>query len=870
MQTLAQGSWNPQGADLSFPRSLLDSMDIPAVRASLANPGIIELYHSIWNTANSTIPAGNTTDGDRISRAVIAREAAFVALMNRKWENGEIKTLTPAERDSMTTRATGILSVMNTSVGYQSGWVFYQEWQHRSKELILYLTAYDLLRGAGISPAAASDSLISFTGNLYKRAMATYTIVIFHIQFFDFQFDNHSIMTASALGMAAVVLNDHEDADINRQPVNWINAGLWNLDNTLYVENGPYPRVSEPGVLAGYAEGPGYFAYAFQNAFPFIRSLYNFLADGTIPVTFKSQTREIRNPWYDARYDSIYDWMIRIRMPDGSEPAIHDSPIGFKTMITALSGKPRFNIPFPGCSYDDPFIRTQYIATRVTQGSRNDSIFEPLPDAGSLIFRSSPDPSATCMHFIGKHGIPLAGAKSHHQGDASSFSLVTRGQLMAVDPGYPGAPESDYVNKAWNHNCILVNGGGPQPPNGEFVSVKSNTAFIEDAFSLPAMDYGEVRTSYWGDSVIRCNIFPGREYFILSDLCSAPGKRRYTFQFHGNGLEGSSPSSEEGSFDPMFAEQRGLYRRDTVSLLVQVQSDKGNPVMSSTTDSLATGSSSYRHYSRMLANPDSASALSFQTVIYPYASQAPEFYRVLPGGDFSASIAVREGKREFMLTQFDTVMRLVSSGATGLDGDVRCKGQLGFLTQEISGQVTAALIRGGSLLSCGSRVLARLNHPMLFAWNETAPARIEGYAGDSGTVELQHTIRFMSGSAIVTGISYDSSLMMNIIRFNGKGKFILEPFNGISGPGEDESPRITAFPNPSKGGHFSIRINSSVTTSARLTITGNSGEILIVGSVLLTKGENVIPLDLSSYPAGEYLVSLASGKAIRSIKLIAH
>jgi hypothetical protein len=351
----AGGSWNPSGADLSYPRTLLDSSSIEEIRSTLSNPVVIDLYLSIWNNANSAIPQEDTSDGARLTRAIIAREAAFAVLMNQKWDNGTITELQPAERDSLTAKALNLLKTMNTHVGYQSGWVFYQEWQHRSKELIFYLTAYDLLKGAGISNQTARDSLIHFTGNLYHRAMDTYTILFIHLRFFDFQFDNHSIMTASALGLAAVVLNDHEDTNADYQPQNWINAGLWNLDNTLWIENGSYPRVSEPDTLAGYAEGPGYFNYAF----PFIRSLWNFLPDDSIAVTFNQTLRKIRNPWYDPSYYRIYDWMNKIRMPDGTEPAIHDSPIDFRTSITALSGRSEYNLPFPGITYDDPFIRIQ-------------------------------------------------------------------------------------------------------------------------------------------------------------------------------------------------------------------------------------------------------------------------------------------------------------------------------------------------------------------------------------------------------------------------------------------------------------------------------------------------------------------------------
>ncbi|MBE0646584.1 MAG: hypothetical protein IH596_02250, partial [Bacteroidales bacterium] len=323
----SQGSWNPPGADLTFPRTLLDTTLIEVIRNSLSEPEIYSIYELVWENANSTPPVGNTTDGERFGRSAIAKEAAFAALMDKKPSSGSIIPLTAIEREQLTAKSKQLLEEINTAVGFQSGWIFYQEWQHRSKELINYLIAYDLLRGQELAVGSlqlAKDSLVEFTGHLYNRAMATYTVLIWQFKFFEFQFNNHSIMTSSALGLAAIVLNDHESLDPDFQPQNWIDAGLWNLDNTLWREDGPYKRVSEPDTIAGYAEGPAYFEYGFENAFPFIRAFWNFLPDAVYPMTFNSVTRDIRNPWYDPSYSNLCEWMNRIRMPDGSSPAIHD------------------------------------------------------------------------------------------------------------------------------------------------------------------------------------------------------------------------------------------------------------------------------------------------------------------------------------------------------------------------------------------------------------------------------------------------------------------------------------------------------------------------------------------------------------------
>ena len=138
MTGFSQGSWNPAGADPSFPRTLLDTTQIGTIRNTLSDTKIYDLYQLVWDNANSDIPAGNTTNGERGTRALIAKEAAFVALMDSKPVFGNIIPLTIQEREQLKVKSKQLLEEINTAVGFQSGWIFYQEWQNRSKELINY------------------------------------------------------------------------------------------------------------------------------------------------------------------------------------------------------------------------------------------------------------------------------------------------------------------------------------------------------------------------------------------------------------------------------------------------------------------------------------------------------------------------------------------------------------------------------------------------------------------------------------------------------------------------------------------------------------------------------------------------------------
>jgi hypothetical protein len=866
----AQGSWEPPGADLSYPRTLLDSSDILTVRETLENPEILEIYKSVWQNATTAIPPGNNTDGERITRAMMAREAAFVVLMNRKAEGSAIEELLPAERDSLILRCSQLLNEVNTHVGYQDGWVFYQEWQHRSKELIGYLTAYDLLRGAGITAETlnrAADSLVAFTANLYHRAMATYQVFIFPLKFFEFQFNNHSIMTASALGLAAVVFNDHTAADPERWPVNWINAGMWNLDNTLWVQTGLYPRVSEPDTLSGYAEGPGYFDYAFQNSFPFMRAMGNFLPDDDYPFTFGSITRQIRNPWFDDRYDLLYTWINRIRMPDGALPAIHDAPIGFGTTITALSGKPEFNVVNPGFTPDNPLTRTQYIATQVGHGAITDSLFQPLPEAGSLVFRSGWDTAATYWHFIAKHGIILSGAKSHHQGDATSFSLYAHGKLLAIDPGYPGSTESDAVNKPTDHNLILVNGNGPNPPNGEFVSVLTNTAFIENHFDLPSLDYGEIRASYHGATQVRQALFLNGRFCLLADFLKGQPSNNYTFQLHGYGLAGSDPSSQEGSFIPEFPGFSGVWQRDSVRLLATILPEPEGATYTYETDSMAAGSSVYRKYSKMLISslPGTENTF-FLTSLIPAADNQPVVSPVttIPG---CKAIRIADGEtNSFILCQLTHDPAQAGPSETGFTQTVSGNGSVNLFSGTPSAPAVL-MIREGTTLTYGSQPWVIADHPITFALEQKTASSYSGYTSDSGQVKIYSNQPLRATSGAITAIDYDAATHLNTLTFQSGGQFTLEATDGMD---EDQTGTVPlkVWPNPSSDGRFHIAAGSLITGTVNLEVTDAAGRTVINRDAWIVPATSSIEIDLSGLPAGSYNLSVKGGNGSGCATLI--
>jgi len=620
------------------------------------------LYEIIYEKATQVIPEENETNNERLDRALIAREAAFVYLINRKVENGSLIPLSLLERQEFADKVIFLLESINTEVEVITGFSFYFNWQFRTNELSHYLVAYDLLRGGDVSAEVlsnAAEKLQMFTGTFYDKTIQLYpfpNIPSFSLEFYSYNPNNHGVMYSSTLGLAGIVLGDLTSDDPIYQPISWINAGMWNLDHSLWEAEGLIPRVSDRGVLAGYAESPNYFGYGFKNAFPFLRAMWNFLPDGTYEYTFREYpnpiigignpqviTKSIRHPWYDSDYYNLYEWMKRIRMPNGRLPAIHDSGINYGTVLTSLSGQSSFHLPYNGSSFSNPWVRTQYLCTPVEIGSYDIPLFQAMPASGDLIFRNTyDDPTGTYLHLIGKNGIALYGAKGHHQADATSYQLFYNNENMLLDPGYPGAPNRLSLASAASHNLVLVNGEGPGLVNGEFVN-QNNEVFIENYFDRPALDYGELRGGWQGADVVRKTMFVHNRFFVVSDFLKSSTPKSYTFQLHGNGLVDADPNSIEGNFSEDFSDSKYTYSRgDNASLVSLTTARNGVDEFNTALDSAMT--SGFRYHTKVLAHKNVVNDTEFLTIHFPYSNQGePILSKVVTPDPLVSAIHVANG-----------------------------------------------------------------------------------------------------------------------------------------------------------------------------------------------------------------------------------
>jgi hypothetical protein len=768
-QVLAQttgGSWQPAGANLGYPRTLLKANALDNVRASLAAPDRLALYRSLWADVQGAPTADNTTSAGRRARATWAKNAAFVVLLSQQPATGSGLTgLSDAQRSASVSGTRSLLENLNPSVEVFATWTGttpYTEWQWRSKELIDYLIAYDLLRGAGESAASLRASQLKlqvFAGNLYRQA----TTPLLWVTFFGTIKNNHTLMTSAALGMAAVVLNDASSADANQQPTNWAGAGLYHIDNVLWRDA---QRQSDSTQVAGYAEGPYYAKYALLNCLPFFRALGNFLPDGRQAYTFGGTTRRLRNPYFDPKYTRLYDWLTAIMLPDGRLPALEDSYVDMGMPELALTGRAEYvrpmyfsklsgtNMASAQAQLRDATVdmRAAWLAAAVLPSPQRQPALTVLPNSGNLVFRSGSDSAATYLHLYGRGGLAQTNAGGHSQGDASSFILHAQGQILALDPGYLSYDRRGEVGQASHHNLVLVDGAGPALGTPGAASPAQSA--IGAAFRTPRLCYGEVITSYQGVRIVRKALFVRNTYFLLADAVSAATPHTYTWQLHGYGLEGGTAAT--GTFAGNLANQEGTWQKNSVRLLAHVTATGGAPTYTTGTNPHETTYNTPENHTTLLVRQAGAAQTQFLAALYPYSAQPPQV-ATTSQAKTAALAATSAGYIDVAFAQADSVLATDASGR--LPQAVQADGLLNFYSAAVSGGDFAQLfMQAGTRLQVGEEIVLSSTRRADLSWQRVSATAYAGYASRATTLTLNLPLGPVSvvGPAVASYV-YDAS-----------------------------------------------------------------------------------------------------------------
>ncbi len=873
------GPWRPSGADTTYPRTLLHSSEIPRLLDSLQSGTNSSLLTEVYNDALQALSPNNTSIGERIARASLAKNAAFFYLLNIKPSGNTTVALSPSERDQFKNKAITILEQINTFVNQMSGDSVsnYIEWQWNSKEIIQFVCAYDLLKGGGASDAElvnAKNRLKTYVGNLYGEASKSFNS--FGGNFFQIAKNNHAFMTAGAIGLSAVVLYDLTDTAANQKPLNWINAAMWNIHNVMWWD---IRKQSVPGGNTGYAEGTYYFKYGFMNLLPFFRSMGYFLKDTSIEYKYSNIPRKIRNPWYDTNYDKVYDWFYSLRMPDGRMPSVEDSYTYRCFPELSVLGKSKYNWPLHLSQlthaqnnaknrqlmtvYD---FRANYIAANIPEALVPDSLFKVMSDAGVAVWRSSYDSAATYFLLKGKHGVPLSSAEAHNHADDGSFMMMIKGQTMALSPGYLSYEMRDTVARAVSYNMLLVNGHATEPG----VPGKSYGAetYIEKDFSSGINEFAELRTNYQNTDVNRKVMYIRKKYFLITDhMNSQTTPAEFSYLLHGYGLEGGN--TQTGVFTDILSNKRAAWKRANSGLFAAVFSDK--PL----TMAKKTGVHEYiyqsiENHTYLEAKTAPAQEAVFTSCLQPYTNLGTDTIPVLslqiPG---TSSIALNEGGYKDVLIAQATNNALNLTGTqTGLSQSYQTNAKT-IWASDFGASNADLFVQKATYLLINNDTVFTSPVPVNIQYVQTATKQFRGYCGDTGWIQFhtgEYPIRF-SGKDIWF-VNYNQTSKIASAYFYKPCYFDIELDDTRTGLTNEYSRKtMTMMPNPATN-QTQLTFSDYIEAGSTVEVFDMSGKRFI--QIPLDYRTLSMQMDVSGLGAGIYVLRVngKNGAETNSLKLV--
>jgi Heparinase II/III-like protein len=845
----AQGAWAPTNADFAYPRTLLRASEVPACIAWIdSHPEMHGFYQELYTDAWTQNVAQTVSNGERRSAAHIAKNCAFVLLLDRKplLPTG-LDTLTASEASTLRNKAIQMLEMINPNVEVYPDFGNYL-W--RANEITDNMIAFDLLKGAGVA-----DSMLTIARRkLHAYATNYHTQVAFNtfgLGLTSLHVDNHTLRACGALGMSAVVLSDADSSDSDGRASVWIQTALYNIDNVLWRSN---VRQSEPGQLAGYSEGPHYLRFGMRHCLEFFHAMGNFLPDTTLSVSFDGNTRTVRHPFHDPNFDLLWEWVMRIRLPDGRDPAMEDNFAQTHNADMALTEQARFRPTYHGARFnpsapttlwaqlhhstDD--VAADYIAAMTPYGAQPYPLLQALPLSGDLVMRSGWDTTSTYFHISAKNGRTRTSGNGHNHVDVTSFILHARGQELAIDPGYLKWERRDEVDGPTHHNMILVDGAGP--PEASTGNAGDVDGFIEKSFSLGLMDYAEVRASYVGATIVRKPMFVRKDYILLADAIASPQAHSYTWQLNALGLQGGD--STHGSFALDSVAGSAVWIKNGVHLQAVVTAAGGLSDLTHVTKIHELRYDSMETHTMLQATRSGTGTTSFLAALIPFEADTPNVHLLC--GPSCDAIAVRRGG----YVDIAFAGNSVAASASGLAHDLAGNAVTSFYSETSAAAFSQWMMENGSLLTYGADTLGYATVPSNWALAVMDTASYEGHAGAAGTLYL-YNLGFVPQSVLGWGVvqswQYDSNLDRLAIVMSGAGRFTIHRDFILETRENAGLDQLRLAPNPA---HAQVAVHVGTAGAGTWTLLDLQGRVLRAGNY--AGGRFVIALDAFAF--GLYFV----------------
>ncbi|MBN2498906.1 MAG: heparinase II/III family protein [Deltaproteobacteria bacterium] len=672
-----EGQMTEAGA---HPRTLIRADECARVRDRLDREPYRTWFLHAHGLALQEHDPGEDEIGPALARANTARAAALLFFLDRTLDGDRIAPF-PDEtaRRAIGERAALYLREMRTEPRIDS----FTLSTHSAHELALWAETLDLLLGADLDVLGADRArCVQNTADLAAGIYGAYAADIWILE--RTASNNHLSKAASALGLAAIVLNGEDFAiqndDGRYAPELWIDFAVRNTDLIL--------RQITADFDGGYGEGGFYLIYAALSHLPFFWAWHRYTGGAAYRVTpdvtappyyvIGSQTPyTVQDPWTAAWLERSALWAVRVMLPDGSMPPFDDTYPGRTFLFSALV---RPEIAHGGlfrwASERGPLLASQqvdpsllFLATfddSLASASPEDLGWAPvqlMPFAGHLVFRDGWQADGVCALMLAEHGKAkgwgqtdwgeiIQGAASHEHADPGAAMLYAFGEALLIDGGYLGFGDHARVNQPIHHNLILVDGEGPAMPhqaipelttdeNGQLVpaDLREEGGWVPgedgDAYAVylddePGAAFAEVVFSYSADAprthFRRQAIFLRERFVVLHDRAmpaeEESGERVYTLQLHGHG-----GATSGGSFE--LAGRGAVWTRERARLRAACTASAPLELASRTSSHEGPGVQELQHTALdASARVPAAEAVEFLTVLIPEADQGGAFEEV--------------------------------------------------------------------------------------------------------------------------------------------------------------------------------------------------------------------------------------------------
>jgi hypothetical protein len=478
------------------------------------------LYEEIYNTAGTSI-IPTSCDGAVCDGSIRAKASAFVFIVGIEIIKDTVgpdttyfnEMTSSTERNGYRNRAFNYISMAknhdldifkkncdaadfwlpfglgSTTIAWIGNLFTLDAMQYRSKDLLMMVQTLDMLKWCNrIDPSLSTDQnkvelsedniKFGWAVPMHKLAMDVFGYYQRH--------NNLTLMMAAALGAAAIELNSKGDEFLNTDhfPRRWANSANYNIHNTMWkwgVANG---KMSDPGDLYGFAEGPHYFAYSFESLLPYFIAKRNYKPEDYTESYYSwlldLGPHRVRNFYFDPDYDRLYRWYFNITQPDDAAPAYDDTyhQSYFNGVLSLASFevnryhyvRDKNHLGLIGQTNID--LKPDYLAMNNPPQAREHELWVKMPSGNIVINGKSNQGVSHYLHFLAEDKERTNGAHEHN--DMGSFIIGlkdtnTLAALLAIDPPFFGE-DAPKVNLQKHHNIITSDDDYPvSSPTDAFV-----------------------------------------------------------------------------------------------------------------------------------------------------------------------------------------------------------------------------------------------------------------------------------------------------------------------------------------------------------------------------------------------------------------